>query len=289
MPKTGVKDQESVVLYKNKTIPRRQDYRLEISVCETEIKGFIEILKEKFRESSIQILETQKNSFKILVDGKGLEDPSCIIDINLRAKGENNTRIELDLDFSPYYKKVFKTGLIGILVVFLILTMSIGALDVQNLLSLGYLLGGVGFFITTILVLGIFVWNRSLAFHTSAVEALYRRLDARENDFIDQALNLFREKQLQEKPKEKPDTCYQCSAPIPAQREPSEVFCENCRELFLTCSVCLLNIDHGESVILCPHCNASAHRDHLREWLKIKNYCPYCKQKINEGDLKESN
>lgn len=289
LSKIGGEERESIILYKAKTVPKQKTYRLRHSVCEDEVKGFIKALEEKFRESSVQVIEEQENNYKILVEGKSLEDPSCNININLQEKGENSTKIELDLDFKPYYKKVFKAGLVGILVVFAILTVSVGAIDVQNLLSLGYLFGGVGLFAVTFIVLGFFVWNKSLAFNVSALERLYWRLDNLERDVIDQALEQFRKEQLKEIPAEQVDTCHQCGTPIETPTEKGELYCITCQELLLTCSVCLLNINYNESILTCPHCDSPAHRDHLREWLKIKNTCPYCKQKISEEVLEEEN
>ncbi|MFX1295412.1 MAG: hypothetical protein ACFFD2_11260 [Promethearchaeota archaeon] len=279
--------QGSSVLYKNKVMPKQKKYRLAKSICKNEIEDFIKTLVSKFKDSLVQILDKEENLYKILVEGKSLEDPSCIIKINLQAIDKNSTEINLDFDFKLYYKKVFKTGLIGILVAFAVITVSVGMLNVQNLLSLGYLLGGVGLFGVSCLILGIFIWNKSLTFHTSTLEALYQRLDSREQELIDKALQEFREKQLKEKLKEKMDTCYKCGAPIPSLRQAGEVSCGTCNELLLTCFVCLLNINHKEQVIFCPHCNSPAHHNHLREWLKIKNYCPRCKQKISEGDFKK--
>lgn len=284
-PKAVTNERESLILYKNKSVPKLKEYRLDVEVCQKEVEAFIKILSEKFRDGVVQVLDHQGNNYRILIEGENLEDPSCILQVNLQAQGAASTEIELDFDFKPYYKRIFKLGLIGILVVFSVLTISIGALDVQNLLSLGYLFGSLGLFGISFLVLGIFVWNKSLAFHSAAIEALYRRLDFREGEVIDQALQRFREKQVKEKPKQKIDTCYYCNTPIPFEREKGEFLCEKCRKLLLKCAICLLNIDHGEPILLCPHCNAPAHRDHLREWLKIKNYCPYCKEIIREEEL----
>lgn len=287
--KTQDTDQDTSVLYKNKSMPKKKIYRLQISICETEVKNFIKSIKEKFTDSTIEVTEDQENEFVISVEGKSIEDPSYKVGITLFSEGKNSTIIETEMNFSPYYKRVFKLGFFGIFAVFIVLTFSVGALGFQNLLSLEYLLGSFGLFGISFLVLGFFVWNRSLAFHLSALEALYWRLDSLEKDFIDQALEKFRDTYLPVEPKLELDTCHQCSTPVPANRAPGELLCESCRNLFLTCSVCLLNINHGDSIILCPHCKSPAHRDHLLEWLKIKYYCPFCKQKIDVGELEETN
>jgi len=282
----GGEEQSNFVLYKNKKVPKRKIYRLGTSASEAEVKAFIDILKKKFRHSSIEVAKDQEFSYLIRVEGRSLEDPSCIINIKLHERGESSTEIDLDLNFTPYYKKVYKTGFIGVLVVFAVLTVSVGALNLLNLLSWGYLFGSVCLFTTSFVVLNIFVWNKSLTFHATALEALYRRLDSLEGEVIDKALQCFRENK-QIKPKEKVDTCYHCGAQVPSGREPSDILCRTCQELLFTCSVCLLNIDQGTPILLCPHCNSPAHPDHLREWLKIKNTCPYCKHKITEDKLIE--
>lgn len=273
------------LLYKNKKVPKRKTYNLGIDFCKGEVKKFIEDLKQKFKYNFLQLDDIEQYRYEILIQSEGIEDISCKINITLQEKLENNTEIELDCDFKSYYKNVFKTGLIGILVVFSILTVSIGALNLNNLVSLGYLFGTLGLFGVSLAVLGIFVWNKSLAFHTSVVETLYRGLDLAEKEFIDEALKRFRESKVLEKPKEITDTCYFCNAPLTKIRKKGVIVCPECHGIPKTCSVCLLNINYGDSTLKCPHCNSIAHQDHLREWLKIKSYCPYCKQEIKELEL----
>lgn len=280
-------DQVELVLYKNKAIPRRKSYRLSSSVCGREVDRFIDNLKQKFGENYIQVIEKDENISKIQINSKSIEEPSSNLTINLREDDGSTTNVNLDLDFKPYYKQVIRAGLAGILVVFAVLTVSIGAWNLQNLLSLGYIFGSIGLFGIGLLVLGFFAWNKTQSFQISAIDAFYWRLDSLEKETIDEALQRFRQKEALEKPVEKEDTCYQCNTPIPSKKEAGEVVCRNCQQLFLTCSVCLLNINHGETKVSCPHCNSPAHRDHLREWLKIKNYCPYCKQEISEEELIE--
>jgi len=56
--------------------------------------------------------------------------------------------------------------------------------------------------------------------------------------------------------------------------------CESCGEDFLKCIVCHLPIlnDYTKT----PCCGSPAHSVHLREWLKIKEECPICKEKLKE-------
>lgn len=280
-------DQVELVLYKNKAIPRRKSYRLSSSVCGKEVDRFIDNLKQKFGENYIQVIEKDENISKIQINSKSIEEPSSNLTINLREDDGSTTNVNLDLDFKPYYKLVIRAGLTGILVVFAVLTVSIGAWNLQNLLSLGYIFGSIGLFGIGLMVLWFFAWNKTQSFQISAIDAFYWRLDSLEGDVIDEALQRFREKEVLEKPVEKLKTCYHCESPIPSQKEAGEVVCLTCQKLFLTCSVCLLNINYKETILLCPHCSSASHRDHFREWLKIKNFCPYCKQEISEAELKE--
>ncbi len=57
--------------------------------------------------------------------------------------------------------------------------------------------------------------------------------------------------------------------------------CESCGEDFPKCIVCNLPIldDYTKT----PCCGSPAHAVHLREWLKIKDECPICKEKLKEA------
>ena len=280
-------DQVELVLYKNKAIPRRKSYRLSSSVCGKEVDRFIDNLKQKFGENYIQVIEKDESISKIQINSKNIEDPSSNLTINLQEEDDTTTNVNLELNFKSYFERVIKTGLTGILVVFAVLTVSIGAWNLQNLISLGYIFGSIVLFGIGLVVLWFFAWNKTQSFQISAIDAFYWRLDSLEKETIDEALQHFREKKVLEKPMEKEDTCYHCNTQIPSNKEAGEVVCRKCKKLFLTYSVCLLNINHGGRIISCVHCNSPAHRDHLREWLKVKNYCPYCKQEINEEELIE--
>lgn len=47
-------------------------------------------------------------------------------------------------------------------------------------------------------------------------------------------------------------------------------------EIIGTCSVCNLSISSSEEALACPICNNPAHPSHLKEWVKIKGFCPRC-------------
>ncbi len=47
------------------------------------------------------------------------------------------------------------------------------------------------------------------------------------------------------------------------------------------CSVCGKNIEIFDEVTGCPICEAKAHKDHLTDWVKMKQTCPVCKKSLN--------
>ncbi len=56
--------------------------------------------------------------------------------------------------------------------------------------------------------------------------------------------------------------------------------CENCGDAFQRCIVCHLPV--LDDFTMTPCCGSPAHSIHLREWLKIKETCPNCKDKLKE-------
>ncbi|MGQ9723555.1 MAG: hypothetical protein ACUVXA_19820 [Candidatus Jordarchaeum sp.] len=51
------------------------------------------------------------------------------------------------------------------------------------------------------------------------------------------------------------------------------------------CSVCQLKIVFDDDVIRCLHCGVLSHRDHLLEWIKIRGFCPNCRERLIENDI----
>jgi len=47
------------------------------------------------------------------------------------------------------------------------------------------------------------------------------------------------------------------------------------------CAVCGKSIEIFDESAGCPLCEAKAHKDHLIEWVKMKNSCPICKKILN--------
>ncbi len=76
--------------------------------------------------------------------------------------------------------------------------------------------------------------------------------------------------------------CLKCGHVIESANDP----CKNCKELPTKCLICQGLIKHGENVLECPTCNNVAHKEHMEQWLKIKEECPICKTRITKRTLK---
>ncbi|GAH42596.1 unnamed protein product, partial [marine sediment metagenome] len=76
--------------------------------------------------------------------------------------------------------------------------------------------------------------------------------------------------------------CLKCGHVIESANEP----CKNCKELPTKCSICQGLIKHGENVMECPTCSNVAHKEHMLQWLKIKEECPICKTRVTKRTLK---
>ncbi|MHA1482991.1 MAG: RING finger domain-containing protein [Candidatus Heimdallarchaeaceae archaeon] len=73
-----------------------------------------------------------------------------------------------------------------------------------------------------------------------------------------------------------------CGHVIESANEP----CKNCKELPTKCTICQGLIKHGENVMECPTCTNVAHKEHMEQWLIIKEECPICKTRITKRTLK---
>jgi predicted RNA-binding Zn-ribbon protein involved in translation (DUF1610 family) len=74
--------------------------------------------------------------------------------------------------------------------------------------------------------------------------------------------------------------CFYCGLEIPRDAE----YCPHCGESRVRCSVCLGDIASGDQFVKCPNCGVLSHRNHMLEWIKVKGYCPNCRQKLKEID-----
>ncbi len=81
--------------------------------------------------------------------------------------------------------------------------------------------------------------------------------------------------------KDKPK-CFDCNTTLDNFREP----CPNCFARPPQCSVCRSKMNSSENIVVCPHCNNAAHYVHIKSWLKIKGFCPICRNALRLGVMK---
>ncbi len=62
--------------------------------------------------------------------------------------------------------------------------------------------------------------------------------------------------------------------------------CGNCGQYPQKCIICQGLVKRGDNILECPNCNNLAHKDHMLQWLKIKEECPICKTKATRRTLK---
>jgi hypothetical protein len=48
------------------------------------------------------------------------------------------------------------------------------------------------------------------------------------------------------------------------------------------CMVCKLILNEKDDILQCPVCESLYHKDHLMEWIKVKNTCPVCSQNLKK-------
>jgi Zn finger protein HypA/HybF involved in hydrogenase expression len=51
------------------------------------------------------------------------------------------------------------------------------------------------------------------------------------------------------------------------------------------CMVCNLSVRISDLPVWCPHCGNVAHREHLLEWIHVKDRCPKCGAHLNEQEI----
>jgi len=76
--------------------------------------------------------------------------------------------------------------------------------------------------------------------------------------------------------------CLNCGHVISSVHQP----CGNCDQLPQKCTICQGLIKRGDNILECTACNNLAHKDHMLQWLKIKEECPICKTKTTRRTLK---
>ena len=77
--------------------------------------------------------------------------------------------------------------------------------------------------------------------------------------------------------------CIYCSNPI----NKHESSCENCGKSIEYCTVCRAVLGAPVELFKCPNCHGMSHRDHILQWLVIRDICPVCKMSIATNQLLE--
>ncbi len=72
-------------------------------------------------------------------------------------------------------------------------------------------------------------------------------------------------------------SCIKCGEPITT----GGTLCSKCGGPQQRCMICRQFVGREELHFQCPHCKQLAHRIHLLDWLKTKDFCPYCRRKLH--------
>jgi hypothetical protein len=85
------------------------------------------------------------------------------------------------------------------------------------------------------------------------------------------------------------DYCWNCGAAAKAGLAPAPVPRRLARRRIRSgiCMVCKRGLENADEMLFCPHCGSLAHRDHLLEWLHVKNYCPTCGRPLDEATVRK--
>lgn len=78
-----------------------------------------------------------------------------------------------------------------------------------------------------------------------------------------------------------PLTCSSCGELISSKIQN----CSSCNSKIPVCVICLSVLNPGNEIVKTSCCQQYAHKEHIINWLNIKNTCPNCKQELNKEDL----
>lgn len=82
--------------------------------------------------------------------------------------------------------------------------------------------------------------------------------------------------------------CFSCGASLRGSSQRTSVQALRGKGLAQsgTCIVCGLRIAEGDEILHCPYCGNVAHRDHMLEWIHVKDSCPICGTHLNNVDFR---
>jgi predicted amidophosphoribosyltransferase len=85
------------------------------------------------------------------------------------------------------------------------------------------------------------------------------------------------------------NNCWNCGAPAKASLMASSVRSARAggRMRSGICMVCKRGLEKGDEILFCPYCGGLAHKDHMLEWLHVKDYCPTCGRHLDEAEVRK--
>jgi len=78
-----------------------------------------------------------------------------------------------------------------------------------------------------------------------------------------------------------PLTCNSCGELISSKIQK----CSSCNSKIPVCVICLSALNIGDEIVKTSCCQQYAHKEHIINWLNIKNTYPNCKLELNKEDL----
>jgi predicted amidophosphoribosyltransferase len=85
------------------------------------------------------------------------------------------------------------------------------------------------------------------------------------------------------------NNCWNCGAPAKASLMASSVPSARAGGRIRSgiCMVCKMALEKSEETLFCPYCGGLAHKDHMLEWLHVKDYCPTCGRHLDEAEVRK--
>ncbi|MBY9002153.1 MAG: hypothetical protein KGD64_14630, partial [Candidatus Heimdallarchaeota archaeon] len=81
-------------------------------------------------------------------------------------------------------------------------------------------------------------------------------------------------------------SCIYCSTTLIKEEDTKKIqICPNCGEEILYCEICKDLIQKGDNIVQSKICKHIFHKEHILEWIHMKNKCPICKESLNEEML----
>ena len=76
--------------------------------------------------------------------------------------------------------------------------------------------------------------------------------------------------------------CYFCDALLENVDDGGPLICLNCGKKTRKCEICKNYMVANEELVQIIVCGHIFHKDHLIEWMRVKDICPVCKEQVDE-------